>query len=197
MYTYIYIVNGVCVGYIPAGIPTRARDRNGRIVGARNRTHVCIAGGAATCTPIPISHTRICIYICIIYNEYIYITSDIHTSNPSFVRAAIPTHVGTRACACPHVSAHTRERASAAPPNTTARAASTTRRVRPAAVARRRAGQHASTTIRALAVCGSLYLHTRRSLCGPRGCTFNYVRVQILASNDQPVLARYSQFYLQ
>ena len=39
-------------------------------------------------------------------------------------------------------------------------------------------GQHASTTILALAVCGSLYVHTRRSLCGPRVCTYNYVRVQ-------------------
>jgi hypothetical protein len=40
-------------------------------------------------------------------------------------------------------------------------------------------GQHASTTILALADCGSLYLHTRRFLSGPRVCTCNYVRVQI------------------
>jgi hypothetical protein len=43
--------------YIPADVPTRARDGDGRIVGARNRTHVCMGGGAAACTPIPISHT--------------------------------------------------------------------------------------------------------------------------------------------
>ncbi len=154
IYVYIYLVNDVCVGYIPAGIATRARDRNGRIVGARNRTHVCIAGGAAACTPIPISRTRICIYMYNIQCINLYTYTYIHTSNPSFVRAAIPIHVGTRACACPHVCAYTRERASAAPPLTTAHAASTTRRARPAAVARRRAGQHASTTILALAVAG-------------------------------------------
>jgi hypothetical protein len=44
--------------------------------------------------------------------------------HPVFVRAAIPAHVHTRACACPHVSAHTRASTSAVPPRTTARAAS-------------------------------------------------------------------------
>jgi hypothetical protein len=59
MHICIY-VHDVCVGYmlyIPADVPTRAQDANRRIVGARNRTHVGMAGGAATCTPIPISHT--------------------------------------------------------------------------------------------------------------------------------------------
>ena len=86
-----------------------------------------------TCTPIPISRTSIyylhiyveCIHIDI--DTYMYMHVYIHTYIPSFVRAAIPTHVGARTCACPHVCAHTRERASAAPPRTTARAASTTR----------------------------------------------------------------------
>ncbi len=50
----------------------------------------------------------------------------------SLLRAAIPTHVGARACAGPRICARTRARASAAPPRTTARAASTTRRARPA-----------------------------------------------------------------
>ena len=54
---------------------------------ARNRTHVCLRGGAAACAPIPISHTSIympihtyikhihtCIYIYIyISRMYIYI----------------------------------------------------------------------------------------------------------------------------
>jgi hypothetical protein len=35
----------------------RARDGDGRIIGARKRTHVCIRGGAAACTPIRIPHT--------------------------------------------------------------------------------------------------------------------------------------------
>ncbi len=113
MYTYI----DVCVGYIyiSADVPTRAHDGDGRIVGARNRTHVCSAGGAATCTPISISHanTYIPTYVCIMHT-YIYIHIHafiyIHTYTPSLLRAAIPTLVDTRACACPHVCAHTRTR---------------------------------------------------------------------------------------
>ena len=57
-----------------------ARDGDGRIVGARNRTHVCIRGGAAACTPIPISRTstHIPIHIYNIYaNTYMYM--HIHT----------------------------------------------------------------------------------------------------------------------
>jgi hypothetical protein len=73
-------------------------------------------------------HTYICTYIY----TYIYIQSYI----PSFVRAAIPTQVDIRACACPHarahMSPHERQRASAVPPRATARAASNTRRARPA-----------------------------------------------------------------
>ena len=49
-----------------------------------------------------------------------------------FATAAIPTLVDARACECPHVCAHTRARALAVPPRTTARVASTTRRARPA-----------------------------------------------------------------
>jgi hypothetical protein len=52
------------------------------------------------------------IYVYIIFNIYIYIRMHtyIHTSTPSLVRAAIPTHGNTRACARPHVCAHTRAR---------------------------------------------------------------------------------------
>jgi hypothetical protein len=71
------------------------------------------------------------------YNAYIYTNTYIHSYIPSFVRAAIPTHVGTRKCACPHVCAPTRVRASAVPPRTTGRAASNARRSRPAAGVRR------------------------------------------------------------
>ena len=75
------IVHDVCVGYIHADVPTRARDRDSRIFGARNRTHVCIAGGAATCTPIIISHpkTYIPIFMSIYYTyTYIYYNICVH-----------------------------------------------------------------------------------------------------------------------
>ncbi len=39
-----------------------------------------------------------------------YTNISIHTCIPSLLRAAIPTHGETRACACPHVCAHARER---------------------------------------------------------------------------------------
>ncbi len=45
--------------------------------------------------------------------------------------------------------------------------------------------------------CGSLYLHTRRSVCGLRVCKCNYVRVRLLQVTTMPVLAGYLQFYLQ
>ncbi len=59
-----------------------------------------------------------------IMHTYIYIYIYTYIKNPTFLLAAIPTHVGvhtrthvgTRACACPHVCAHTQENASAAPP---------------------------------------------------------------------------------
>ncbi len=61
-------------------------------------------------------------YIHITRLSYIYIHLYVQTYIPSFVRAAIPAHVHTRSCAC----------ASAVLPRTTARAAPTTRRARPA-----------------------------------------------------------------
>jgi hypothetical protein len=95
-----------------------APDGDGRIFGARNRTHVCSAGGAAACTPIPISltsthipiymysaHTYIDSYIYTYTYIHTYIHTNIHTYNPSFVSAAVPTHVHTRACTHPHVCA--------------------------------------------------------------------------------------------
>ena len=74
---------------------------------ARNRTHVCLRGGAAACAPIPISHTSIympihtyikhihtCIYIYIyIYHACIYI----------YIMRAI-----ARTCACEAVQPHAR-----------------------------------------------------------------------------------------
>ncbi len=82
-------------------------------------------------------------YICIMHT---YIYMDIHTYiKPVFRTCSYTTHVGTRACACPHVCADTRENASVVPPRTTARAASTTRRARPPAVVRRRAEKAAHT----------------------------------------------------
>jgi hypothetical protein len=59
-----------------------------------------------------IVYTYTPIYICILHayihtHTYIYIR--IYSSyNPSLLRAAIPSHVGARACACQHVCAHTR-----------------------------------------------------------------------------------------
>jgi hypothetical protein len=72
-----HILYMTCTLAIYTGGCTRAcaRDGDGRIVGARNRTHVCIACGAATCTPMPISHTsaHIPTYICIMHTyRYIY-----------------------------------------------------------------------------------------------------------------------------
>jgi hypothetical protein len=111
-----------------------ARRGNGRIVGAHNRTRVCMGGVAAACTPIPIQyihiqvHTYLHIHVyCIHIYTYIYIY--IHTTRLSYTQLYL--HVDARACE-DHKSAHTRARASAAPPRTTARAASTTRRTRPA-----------------------------------------------------------------
>ncbi len=136
--------------YIPADVPTHAPDGDGRIFGARNRTHVCGAGGAAACTPIPISHTSthipIYMYSAHTYiDSYIYIPIPIfkhtHTYNPSFVSAAVFKHVHTRACEH-NMSAHTRARASAVPPCTTARTAPTTSRLRWRAA---RAGKAART----------------------------------------------------
>jgi hypothetical protein len=137
IYNYIYIFQSymTCASamHTSGRAHAHAPDGNGHIVGARNGMHVCIRGGAAACTPIPISHTSTYLPICIcMMHTYMCTYIYIHAYIPSFVRAAIPTHVGTRACACPHVGAHTRARASAAPPRTTARVASTTRRARPA-----------------------------------------------------------------
>ncbi len=50
---------------------------------------------------------RVCVCVCI------YTFMSIHTWKPSLLRAAIPTHGDTRACARPHICAHTRARASA------------------------------------------------------------------------------------
>jgi hypothetical protein len=143
-YIYIYIYSYMtCALAIYTGGRTYPRmrtcDGDGRIVGARNRTHVCIAGGAAACTPIPISHTsaHIPTHICIMHTyRYIYMyirmNTYIHKNKPCLLRAAIPNHVHAQACTFPHVYAHTHERTSAVPPRTTARAATTCRRARPA-----------------------------------------------------------------
>ncbi len=87
IYTWILYMTCALATYTGGRTHARACDCDGRIVGARDRTHVCIRGGAAACTPIPISRTR--------------------------TRAALPTHGDTRACARLHICAHTRERASA------------------------------------------------------------------------------------
>ncbi len=78
--------------------------------------------------PYP-SLTQVHTYLYTYVNAYTYIDIHvcIHTCKPSLLRAAISAHGNASACACPHVSAHTRARASAVPPRTTARAASNTR----------------------------------------------------------------------
>jgi hypothetical protein len=98
----------------------RACDGDGRIVGVRNRTHVCIAGGAATCTPIPISRTstHIPTYICKIHAYrykymYIRICTYIHIARLSY--AQLYLHTETPAHARPHTSAHTPARAFGGP----------------------------------------------------------------------------------
>ncbi len=106
MYTYTYIYKYICVHDVHAHTHLSHKDTL--------PTYICIMH--------TYRYRYICIYACI----------SIHTFIPCLLRAAIPTHVGARACACPHVCAHTRERVSAAPPRTPARAAPTTRRARPA-----------------------------------------------------------------
>ncbi len=122
IYTYILCMTCALAAYPGGRTHACARDGDGRIVGARNRTHVCMGGGAAACTPMPTSHTSthiptsICIMPAYRYRYiyiYIYTYEHIHTYIPSFVRAALATHVGIRACAFPHVCicAHTHARA--------------------------------------------------------------------------------------
>ncbi len=109
----------MCSLYISADLPTHAHLMATAASAARAIAPTCASGTVQPhARPYP-SHAQvhIYVYIFIIYMQ-IHICTCIHTHtyNPSLLRAALPAHVHTRACACAHVCAHT------------ARAASTTRR---------------------------------------------------------------------
>ncbi len=99
-----------------------------------NRTHVCIVGGAAACTPIPISristqHLYIFIHI---YNIYIYMHTYTYLHVSRLCYAQLYLHTCTPAHARAHMSANTSASAHRRSlPRTTARAASNARRARP------------------------------------------------------------------
>ncbi len=78
---------------------------------ARNRTHVCLRGGAAACAPIPISHTSIHmpihtyikhIHTCIYIYIYIYIT---HVYIYIYILCA-QSHARVHARRCSRMRAH-------------------------------------------------------------------------------------------
>jgi hypothetical protein len=136
IYIYIYIVHDVCVGYRSRRtyVPTHAHVMATAASSARTIACTCASHAvqpharsypSLTSTHLPIRMCMYNAYICM----YTYIS--IHTYIPSFVSAAIPAHGHTRACARPHVCAHTRAHRRS-PPRTTARAAPNTRRAHPA-----------------------------------------------------------------
>jgi hypothetical protein len=112
VYMYIFI-HDVCVGCISRRTYPRAHVMATAASSARAIARACafeaVQPHARPYPPLTQAHTYLYIYIYM-YNEYIYTKPYMHTYIPSFVRAAIPTHVHTRASACPHVCAHTRAR---------------------------------------------------------------------------------------
>ncbi len=98
-YIYIHIVHDVCVGSISRRTYPRA--------------HAMATAASSARAIAPTVHIYLYMFKMYIYiHIYAYIYT--HTYNPSLLRAAIPTHADTRACACPHVCAHTRATARAA-----------------------------------------------------------------------------------
>jgi hypothetical protein len=93
--------------YITSDVPTRARDGNGRIVGARSRTHMRSAGGATTRTPIPISHTStyLTTYMCIMHT-YINVHTSKYTQLYRHSCAQLYLNTWTIAHAHAHTSPH-------------------------------------------------------------------------------------------
>jgi hypothetical protein len=126
IYIYIYSYMTSALAIYPGG---RAHARTCQMATAASSARAIARKGAWEAVPphaSPYTHlsheytyTHVCVCVkCIPIYTHTYSYTYKHTYDPTFVRAAIPTHVDTRACACPHVWTHAR--------------ASKTRRARPA-----------------------------------------------------------------